>query len=35
MKQNFTTDQKKITDLLYKNNVVGGSTHLYHAVSTR
>ena len=33
VKQNFTTDQKKIVDLLYKNNQVGGSTHLYHAVS--
>jgi VWFA-related protein len=32
-KQAFTTDHKKITDLLYKNNQVGGSTHLYHAVS--
>jgi hypothetical protein len=33
VKQNFTTDQKKIVDLLYKNNQVGGSTHLYHAIS--
>jgi VWFA-related protein len=33
VKQAFTTDQKKIVDLLYKNNQVGGSTHLYHAVS--
>ena len=33
VKQSFTTDQKKIVDLLYKNNQVGGSTHLYHAVS--
>lgn len=33
VKQGFTTDHKKITDLLYKNNVVGGSTHLYHAIS--
>ncbi len=32
-KQSFTTDQKKLTELLNKNNVVGGSTHLYHAVS--
>jgi VWFA-related protein len=33
VKQSYTTDQKKIVDLLYKNNQVGGSTHLYHAVS--
>jgi VWFA-related protein len=33
VKQAFTTDQKKIVDMLYKNNQVGGSTHLYHAVS--
>ncbi|HET9129600.1 MAG TPA: VWA domain-containing protein, partial [Terriglobia bacterium] len=33
VKQGYTTDQKKIVDLLYKNNQVGGSTHLYHAVS--
>src|SRR5580765_6448459 len=33
VKQPYTTDQKKIVDLLYKNNQVGGSTHLYHAVS--
>jgi VWFA-related protein len=32
VKQNFTVDQKKIVDLLYKNNQVGGATHLYHAV---
>jgi VWFA-related protein len=32
VKQSFTTDKKKITDLLNKNNVVGGSTHLYNAV---
>jgi VWFA-related protein len=32
VKQGYTADQKKITDLLYKNNQVGGSTHLYHAV---
>jgi VWFA-related protein len=32
VKQAFTPDKKKVTDLLYKNNVVGGSTHLYHAV---
>jgi len=33
VKQNFTTDQKKIVDLLNKNNQVGGATHLYHAVA--
>ena len=33
VKQQYTTDQKKIVDMLYKNNQVGGSTHLYHAVS--
>lgn len=32
VKQPFTTDKKKVTDLLYKNNLVGGSTHLYHAI---
>jgi VWFA-related protein len=32
VKQAFTPDKKKVTDLLYKNNLVGGSTHLYHAV---
>jgi len=32
VKQAFTSDQKKVTDLLYKNNTVGGSTHLYNAV---
>ena len=32
VRQSFTTDRKKITDLLAKNNVVGGSTHLYKAV---
>jgi len=32
-KQNFTSDQKKLTDILYKNNVVGGSTHLYKNIS--
>lgn len=33
VKQSFTTDHKKITELLNKNNMVGGSTHLYHAIS--
>ena len=33
VKQNYTLDHKKITELLNKNNLVGGSTHLYHAVS--
>lgn len=32
VKQAFTSDKKKVTDLLYKNDLVGGSTHLYHAV---
>lgn len=32
VKQSFTSDEKKVTDLLYKNNTVGGSTHLYSAV---
>jgi VWFA-related protein len=32
IKQSFTSDEKKLTDLLYKNNTVGGSTHLYSAV---
>jgi len=32
VKQSFTSDKKKVTDLLYKNNSVGGSTHLYSAV---
>jgi len=32
VKQGFSTDHKKLTDTLYKNNTVGGSTHLYHAV---
>jgi VWFA-related protein len=32
VKQPFTSDKKKVTDLLYKNNVVGGSTHLYKAI---
>jgi hypothetical protein len=31
VKQSFTSDKKKVTDLLYKNNSVGGSTHLYSA----
>jgi Ca-activated chloride channel homolog len=33
VKQNFTSDQKKITELLNKNNQVGGSTHLYKAIT--
>jgi len=33
VKQSFTTDQKKIVDLLYKNNQVGGSTYLYRSVA--
>jgi len=32
VKQSFTIDHKKVTELLNKNNLVGGSTHLYHAV---
>jgi len=32
VKQSFTSDKKKVTDLLYKNNSVAGSTHLYSAV---
>jgi Ca-activated chloride channel family protein len=32
VRQSFTTDKKKITDLLTKNNAVGGATHLYNAV---
>jgi len=32
VKQGYTADHKKVTDILYKNNQVGGSTHLYHAV---
>jgi len=32
VRQSFTSDEKKITELLNKNNVVGGSTHLYKAV---
>lgn len=32
VRQSFTTDRKKMTDLLNKNNAVGGSTHLYNAV---
>jgi Ca-activated chloride channel family protein len=32
VRQSFTTDRKKLTDLLSKNNAVGGSTHLYNAV---
>src|SRR5207237_1069154 len=32
VKQGYTADHKKVTELLNKNNVVGGSTHLYHAV---
>jgi len=33
VKQNFTSDQKKITELLNKNLQVGGATHLYKAVT--
>jgi len=33
VKQNFTTDQKKLQDMLTKNNQVGGSTHLYKAIT--
>jgi VWFA-related protein len=33
VKQGFTVDHKKVTELLNKNNLVGGSTHLYHSVS--
>jgi VWFA-related protein len=32
VKQQFTSDDKKITEILNKNNVVGGSTHLYDAI---
>jgi len=32
VKQSFNSDKKKVTDLLYKDTTVGGSTHLYHAV---
>ena len=32
VKQPFTSDEKKVTDFLYKNNTVGGATHLYKAV---
>ncbi len=32
VKQGFTSDKKKVTDLLNRNNVVGGATHLYKAV---
>jgi len=32
VKQSFTSDEKKVADLLYKNNTVGGATHLYSAV---
>ena len=32
VKQSFTTDKKKVTELLNKNNTVGGSTYLYRAV---
>jgi len=33
VKQGFTVDHKKITELLNKNNLVGGSTYLYRSVS--
>jgi len=33
VKQNFTSDQKKVTELLNKNLQVGGATHLYRAIS--
>jgi len=32
VKQGFTVDHKKVTELLNKNNLVGNSTHLYKAV---
>jgi VWFA-related protein len=32
VKQSFTSDKKKLTDLLNKNNSVGGATHLYKNV---
>src|SRR5262245_11172312 len=32
VRQSFTSDKKKVTDWLYKNNTVGGATRLYHAV---
>jgi VWFA-related protein len=32
VKQSFSSDEKKIVDLLNKNNTVGGATHLYKAV---
>lgn len=32
VKQSFTSDEKKVDELLKKNNVVGGATHLYNAV---
>jgi VWFA-related protein len=32
VKQSFTSDEKKVADLLYKNNSVGGATHLYSAI---
>ncbi len=30
VKQSYTQDSNKVKELLNKNNVVGGSTHLYH-----
>jgi VWFA-related protein len=32
VRQSFTSDEKKVTEFLNKNNVVGGATHLYKAV---
>lgn len=32
IKQSFTSDKEKVSDLLYKNLTVGGGTHLYSAV---
>ena len=32
VKQSFTSDKKKVTELLNKNTLVGGATHLYKAV---
>ena len=33
VKQNFTSDQKKLQEILAKNNQVGGATHLYKAIT--
>jgi len=32
VRQSFTSDEKKVTEFLNKNNTVGGATHLYNAV---